>query len=434
MTGDAALTWLAAKHLMFSHAVVKEPPLSTTITQPGVVSARLAMPSGPVLAAGAIAAVAVYLNVVVSWQQSALFIVGVAAGVVLYHAAFGFTSAWRVFISDRRGAGLRAQMLMLAVTCVVFFPLLAAGSAFGQTLRGSVSPPGVAVLAGAFIFGVGMQLGGGCASGTLYSAGGGSTRMLVVLATFIAGSVIATAHTQWWATLPAWAPTSLVSVWGPWPALAASLVAFGLVAAVTVIVERRHHRHHRHDGHLVEVRPAGGARWLRGPWPLVAGAIGLALVNIATLLIAGRPWGVTSAFALWGAKAAAAIGVPVETWPYWRTPAQAAALEASVLADVTSVMNIGIILGALVASMLAGKFAPVWRISGRSLAAAVIGGLLLGYGARVAYGCNIGAYFSGIASGSLHGWLWLPAGFAGNALGTSLRPSFGLDVERTRRR
>jgi uncharacterized membrane protein YedE/YeeE len=155
------------------------------------------------------------------------------------------------------------------------------------------------------------------------------------------------------------------------------------------------------------------------------------MVNVATLAIARRPWGVTSAFALWGAKIAMALGVPVDAWPYWSGPAQAAALRASVLADATSVMNIGIMLGALVAAMLAGRFAPGWRVSRPSLAAAVIGGVMLGYGARAAYGCNIGAYFSGIASGSLHGWLWLPAAFAGNMLGTALRPWFGLDVERT---
>ena len=50
----------------------------------------------------------------------------------------------------------------------------------------------------------------------------------------------------------------------------------------------------------------------------------------------------------------------------------------------------------------------------RSAVAAIVGGLLLGYGARLAYGCNIGAYFSGIASGSLHGWVWLVAAFFGN--------------------
>ncbi|MGE8705193.1 MAG: YeeE/YedE family protein, partial [Achromobacter sp.] len=43
----------------------------------------------------------------------------------------------------------------------------------------------------------------------------------------------------------------------------------------------------------------------------------------------------------------------------------------------------------------------------------------------------IGAYFSGILSGSLHAWLWLPAAFAGSALGVRLRPLFGLAVEKT---
>jgi hypothetical protein len=51
---------------------------------------------------------------------------------------------------------------------------------------------------------------------------------------------------------------------------------------------------------------------------------------------------------------------------------------------------------------------------------------MLGYEARVAYGCNIGAYFSGVASGSLHGWLWLAAAFARNVAGSRLRPLFGL--------
>ena len=169
-------------------------------------------------------------------------------------------------------------------------------------------------------------------------------------------------------------------------------------------------------------------RWLHGPWPLVAGALGLVAVNVATLLLAGRPWGVTGAFTLWGAKALATAGVPIHTWPAFATPAQRAALDATVLADVTTVMNAGIVLGALTAAMLAGRFAPVWRVPARSLLAAVVGGLLLGYGARIAYGCNIGAYFSGIASGSLHGWLWLVAAFGGNVLGVRLRPYCGLSV------
>ena len=153
-------------------------------------------------------------------------------------------------------------------------------------------------------------------------------------------------------------------------------------------------------------------------------------MNIATLALAGRPWGVTSAFALWGSKAVEAVGFNVTSWPYWSTPARTAELHASVFKDITSVMDFGILLGALTAAGLAGRFAPTWRVPARSVAAAVLGGLLLGYGARIAYGCNIGALFSGIASSSVHGWLWLVAGFAGNILGTNLRPLFGLHVER----
>lgn len=394
-----------------------------------MVGARPSLNPGPAfLATGAIVLLGAYLTAAISPRQTALFAVGIGAGLVLYHAAFGFTSAWRVFIADGRGAGLRAQMLMLAVTCAVFFPLLGMGQFFGMPLRGSVAPVGLSVIAGAFMFGIGMQLGGGCASGTLYTVGGGSLRMLATLVMFIAGSVIGTAHAQWWAGVPALKPMSLVAMYGPYAGLALSLVVFAAIAALTIVVERRHHG--RTQSRAAD-RADVSSRWLRGPWPLAAGAIGLAGVNIATLLIAGRPWGVTSAFALWGAKAAAAVGIPVATWPYWSTPAQRTALDTTVFADVTSVMNFGIILGALLAAILAGRFAPSWRTSGRSLAAALVGGLLLGYGARIAYGCNIGAYFSGIASGSVHGWLWLVAAFAGNTLGVRLRPMCDLKVERS---
>jgi hypothetical protein len=67
------------------------------------------------------------------------------------------------------------------------------------------------------------------------------------------------------------------------------------------------------------------------------------------------------------------------------------------------------------------------------IVASVIGGLLLGYGARSSYGCNIGAFFSGIASGSLHGWLWIFCALPGNWIGIAFRPLFGMPVERTLR-
>jgi uncharacterized membrane protein YedE/YeeE len=369
-----------------------------------------------------------YLAQSVSPKQSALYVVGALLGVSLYHAAFGFTSAWRVFIADGRGAGLRAQMLMLAVGVALFFPALASGTLFGNPVTGLVSPAGTSVIVGAFIFGVGMQLGGGCASGTLYTVGGGSTRMIVTLIFFIVGSLIGTAHMPFWTSLPQLKPVSLVKSLGLAPALLLNWLVFALVAVITVVVEKRRH------GRLVadQAPPAHASVWLHGRWPLAAGAIALVVLNFATLALSGRPWGVTSAFALWGAKAASSLGIDTAHWAYWSTKASAAALAAPVSHDVTSVMDIGIVLGAMAAAALAGRYAPVWRLPLRSFIAAVAGGLMLGYGARLAYGCNIGAYFSGIVSGSLHGWLWLVAAFAGNVLGTRVRPLFGLEVERVK--
>src|SRR5690606_27955944 len=86
-----------------------------------------------------------------------------------------------------------------------------------------------------------------------------------------------------------------------------------------------------------------------------------------------------------------------------------------------------IMLGAALAASLAGKFAPKAKLPLGSLLAAAIGGVLMGYGARLSFGCNIGALFSGIASGSLHGWVWFAAAFVGTILGIYARPLFGLD-------
>lgn len=380
-------------------------------------SNRLTISFGVIASIGILA----WLAGVSGWRMAALFGVGLAAGLVLYHAAFGFTGAWREIVTSGRGAGLRAQMLMLALTVIIFTPLIAEGEVFGSAVRGNVYPLNLAVVVGAFLFGIGMQLGGSCASGTLFTVGGGSTRMLITLAMFIAGSVIGAWHWPAWQDVAGFGGVSLSESYGTTAAIAISLLIIASVWMASAAVERRRHgnvRSDRSDGR--------GYSWLRGPWPLIAGAVGLCAVNVATLMLAGRPWGITSGFALWGSKITAAAGVDVASWAYWQRPSQAEALADSVFANITSVMNFGIVLGALIAASLAGRFAPVWKLPLRSVLAAVIGGLLMGYGARISFGCNIGAFFSGVASASLSGWLWFIAAFVGSYIGTQLRPSFGM--------
>ena len=350
---------------------------------------------------------------------------GAFAGLALYHASFGFTGGWRRMVRERRGGGLRAQMLLIVLACLVTYPLIGYEGATGWNMHPVILPMGLASAIGAALFGVGMQMGGGCASGTLFTAGGGSTRMMVTLCAFIAGSVWATAHMgEFWLRLdeitgiPNLPLTSVIREFGPLGGLAALFAFAGAVALAATAVELRAH------GTVAPPRITGSL--LRGPWSPRLGAVALALVCIGCFLIFQRPWGVTAGFALWGAKALGALGVPVEAWSYW-SGWRSGQLESSVFADRTSVMNLAILLGAMAAASLAGRFAPVWNLSRREIATAVIGGLLMGYGARLAFGCNIGAFLGGMVSGSLHGAWWMLWGFAGSLLGTRLRGLLEMD-------
>ena len=358
-------------------------------------------------------------------------LLGGFAGYGLYHASFGFTGAWRRMSRERRGAGLRAQVVLIGLTCAVSFLLIGYQDVTGWKIYPVIMPMGLMSAIGAFTFGVGMQLGGGCASGTLFTAGGGSTRMVVTLAFFVLGSVWATAHIpEFWARLPQITGipnirgTSLINAFGPLGGLAALLAMLAAIWLGTVLIERRAH------GALEPERATSSL--VRGKWSLRAGAVALALVGIGCFVLFQRPWGVTAGFALWGAKIFDAAGIPVAEWDYWQGWRKGQ-LEASVFANRISVMNFGIVFGAMAAASMAGRFAPQWRLSGRDILTAVIGGLLMGYGARLAYGCNIGAFLGGVVSGSMHGWWWLVWGFAGSLLGTRLRAVLNMDPPLLRR-
>ena len=142
-------------------------------------------------------------------RMATLFIVGLLLGVTLYHSGFGFTTVYRRLILHGDVRAIRAQLLMLAVATLLFAPLLASGEFAGRQLSGAAAPVGVSMVLGAFLFGVGMQLGGGCGSGTLYAVGGGSLRMLIVLTAFCAGGFWASLHLSVWQALPEWAPVVL---------------------------------------------------------------------------------------------------------------------------------------------------------------------------------------------------------------------------------
>jgi uncharacterized membrane protein YedE/YeeE len=396
------------------------------VKQPTTIVAKLNPIQKPFLTIGVLASIILLITIVAStdWIQGTLYIIGLALGLTLLHARFGFTSAFRRLMSVGNVQGLQAHMVMLAVATTLFAIILSTGFSFtGSTPTGYVSPVGVSVLVGAFMFGIGMQLGSGCASGTLYSVGGGSSSMILTLLSFIVGSVIGAYHfTFWMEETPALPPISIaestgLGFFGGW---VVQMALFAGIYWLTVQIAKRKNP--------PSMKPlattTGWKKVVRGSWPLFTAAIILALLNALTLAVRGNPWGITSAFALWGGKALMLVGIDVSGWGYF-TGANGEALTQTVLADSTSVMNFGIILGAFIAASAQGTFKPK-KIKPGIAGASIMGGILMGYGARLAFGCNIGAYFGGIASFSLHGWVWMVMAMLGTLLALFIRPLFGL--------
>lgn len=356
------------------------------------------------------------------WRQSILFGIGILFGISLYHASFGFASAYRKLFVYGEVKGIFAQILMLTVATILFAPILIKGSVFGHEVIGAVAPVAVQGAIGAFLFGIGMQLGSGCACGTLYTIGGGSSMMMLTLLTFCIGSFWGTLTGQVWSRLPQTEPLSLIQLWG-WSGVVIQLLFFLLIVLALWLWQKRREP---------EVIPEANSSksllntLLYGPWSLLWGSIALAVLNWLTLMIAGRPWGVTWGFTLWAAKIAYFLGWKPSSSELWSQGRAAEALTQSIFADVISVINLGVVIGAALAAALAGRLTWKKPASRFAVMAALLGGVLMGYGARLSFGCNIGAYFSGIASTSLHGWLWIVFALLGTVLGVKMRSLFRL--------
>jgi hypothetical protein len=374
---------------------------------------------GLVLAVGLAWAVSRYANGIMVGCS----VLGLALGFTLFHSRFGFTSAWRQVVAVGQGVALRAHMLMLAVACVLFSVVLSTGVGLSGAPKGFTNPIGIALVVGAFLFGMGMQVGGSCASGTLFAVGSGQSAIVLTLFGFIVGSVLAAlSYTFWFVTLPSGPTISLSKTFGYPGALVLSLAVMALIVAISYAVAKR-----RNPPPVEDPPTARGlARVLRGSWPMWVGAIVLGGLNAAVLYVSGQPWGVTSAFGLWGSKILGGLGVDVSHWAFWQVPANAKSLSGSVFADRISVLDFGVMIGALIASAAGGAFVLHRRVPWRLALGSVLGGIAMGYGARLAGGCNIGAYFSGIASFSLHGWVWGVMALGGTFFGLRLRPLFGL--------
>ncbi|HXX25925.1 MAG TPA: YeeE/YedE family protein [Pseudolabrys sp.] len=336
--------------------------------------------------------------------SAALLLGGFAFGIAFLKAEFSYTASWRRFLTRGEAGGMLGGLIVIAVTAVAVVPVAALSPKFG----GAIAPIGPSLVIGAFTFGIGMQLANGCGSGTLYTVGGGSGRMLVTLVFFIIGSVFGSLSLPAFLTLGGIDPVLAADYFGPWGGLAVTLASLAIAAALIVALAKKRGANYR---------PARN---------YVGGGIVIGLLCVAVFAAGGHPWSVTFGYTIWGAKIAQALGFDVSHSAFWQWDGPKHALESSVLSDTSSLTDFGMLFGAMAAAAAAKPFATGAWPPAKSLLAAGIGGLLMGWGARLGFGCNIGAFVSGVASGSLHGWVWFLAALPGCLIGIRLRPLFGL--------
>jgi uncharacterized membrane protein YedE/YeeE len=153
-------------------------------------------------------------------------------------------------------------------------------------------------------------------------------------------------------------------------------------------------------------------------WPYWVGGIALALINTLVLLVDDRPWGVTTTLTHVGSRALQLVDLQPERWTYFNQVGRDTLLTQFGWWDTSLWLNLGVVAGAALASLTAGEFAVrtgprQWR----RLLLSLSGGVLMGYGARLALGCTVGALVGGVASFSLHGWIFAVAVLVGVLMG-----------------
>jgi len=134
-------------------------------------------------------------------NNTAWFLVlGLGFGYILQRSRFCFTASMRDPYLTGGTTLTRAVLAAFAMTTIGFTAIKYGYFRNGLPIPGMsyVVPISVATIVGAFIFGIGMVIAGGCASGTLMRVGEGFVMQVTSLAFFIIGSLLGAAHFGWW--------------------------------------------------------------------------------------------------------------------------------------------------------------------------------------------------------------------------------------------
>lgn len=353
-------------------------------------------------------------------DQMALFwSFGLAFGFVLQRSRFCFASAFRDIFLLRHGRTMKGVLVGLTVATLgfaVFMSKQVPNTALGiLPPDANVLPIGWHLVLGGLLFGFGMVIAGGCVSGSIYRMGEGYLASWVSFGGIMIG-LLAAGYTWnwWWDTTIAdgarlWLPSFVGHGW----AVALTLGALGLVYLLILWWESRgglvipDMPFVSNDEESFAARVGDSLRrlFVHG-WPVTVGGAALGGLNVL-LFVSAHPWGFTGEVSRWALGITNWFGFgPGELKGASDLPGCALEVGQSGILSHMLFLVIGMIFGSFVAALFSGEFKiriPRQRVR---YAQAAGGGVIMGYGAGLAMGCTIGAFFSAIPSLAVNGWLF----------------------------
>ncbi len=162
-------------------------------------------------------------------------------------------------------------------------------------------------------------------------------------------------------------------------------------------------------------------------WAPLPAVIAAGILSTYYFGMTGTFWAVTGEFTRWGGHILQWFGFHPEQWGYFKV----IGLQGTPLDCIDGRMIIGMFAGCIAAALWANNIKlrmPQHRIR---IAQALLGGIIAGFGARLAMGCNLAAFFTGIPQFSLHAWFFALATAAGSYFGAkfTLLPMFRIPVK-----
>ncbi len=347
-------------------------------------------------------------------------LIGAAFGIALERGRFCFFCILRDYIEFGNSAPIFSILAALAVGGIgyaivfgAFLPNAMGGRLPPDAHVGPVSP--VLVVAG-LAFGVGMALSGACISGHLYRLGEGYARAPIALIGSLIGFGLGfftwqRLYLEFIISAPVpWLPATF----GYGGALVIHLLVLGIIAAVLWRA-------------LPELKASPGGKItlsqiydsiFRQRWnPLATGAV-VGLIGIFAYLRV-EPLGVTAQLGSVSRTALAEAGYLTGRLPGLDTFAGCATVVARAVTD-NGYLIIGLVLASFSMALLANRF-QLSKLTPLNSFTALLGGLLMGWGAMLALGCTVGTLLSGISAFALSGWVFGAAVFVGVWLGIKLK-------------